>query len=312
VTLRLKPATVEKYREVLRKRWLPELGKLPLSDITRDQVKTILQGKLMEGMKPNMARIMPTVLRACLYAAVEEGRLTGNPAARIGKFIGRARVEVDIFTREELRRLLVTAAQEMPKAYPLVLTLARTGLRIGEALTLQPHDLDFERRELWVRRTWGSRLKALGAQRINPPKSGRVRRVDMSQQLCEGLQAYVGTLGDDPFAWLFPGREGYPMLPEHFRCLIWIPLLKRVGLRYRKPHTLRHTFASMLIQAGESLAYVKEQLGHSSITITVDTYGHLIPGTNKAAVDRLDDATRRNPGATGVAGTLRIVTGGRV
>jgi integrase len=119
----------------------------------------------------------------------------------------------------------------------------------------------------------------------------------------------VGMLEDDPFAWLFPGREGYPMLPEHFRCLIWIPLLKRVGLRYRKPHTLRHTFASMLIHAGENLAYVKEQLGHSSISITVDTYGHLIPGRNKAAVDRLDDATRRNPGATGVAGTLRIVKG---
>jgi integrase len=88
-----------------------------------------------------------------------------------------------------------------------------------------------------------------------------------------------------------------------------MPLLKRVGLRYRKPHTLRHTFASMLIQAGESLAYVKEQLGHSSITITVDTYGHLIPGTNKAAVDRLDDATRRDPRATGVAGTLWISQG---
>jgi integrase len=312
VALRLKPATVEKYTTVLRKHWLPELGMLPLSGITREKVKTMLQGKLMEGMKPNMARIMLTVLRACLYAAVEEGRLTGNPAARVGKFVGRARVEVDIFTREEITRLLVTAAREMPKAYPLVLTLARTGLRIGEALTLQPHDLDFERRELWVRRTWGSRLKALGEQRINPPKSGRIRRVDMSQQLCEELQAYVGMLEDYPFAWLFPGRERYPMLPEYFRCLIWMPLLKRVGLRYRKPHTLRHTFASMLIQAGESLAYVKEQLGHSSISITVDTYGHLIPGTNKAAVDRLDDTTRRNPGATVVAGTLRIVKGGGV
>jgi integrase len=96
--------------------------------------------------------------------------------------------------------LLVTAAQEMPKAHPLVLTLARTGLRIGEALTLQPHDLDFERRELGVRRTWGSRLKALGEQRINPAKSGRIRRVDMSQQLGEELQAYVGILEDDPFA----------------------------------------------------------------------------------------------------------------
>jgi hypothetical protein len=57
------------------------------------------RGKLMEGMKPHMARIMLMVLRACLYAAVEEGRLTGHPVARVGKFVGRARVEVDIFTR---------------------------------------------------------------------------------------------------------------------------------------------------------------------------------------------------------------------
>jgi Phage integrase, N-terminal SAM-like domain len=66
VALRLKPATAEKYVEVLRKHWLPELGKLPLSAITRDHVKTILQRKLMGGMKPNMGRIMLTVLRACL------------------------------------------------------------------------------------------------------------------------------------------------------------------------------------------------------------------------------------------------------
>jgi integrase len=142
VALRLKPATAEKYADVLRKHWRPELGKLSLSAITRAHVKTILQRKLMAGMKPNMARIMLTVLRACLYAAVEEGRITGNPAARVGKFIGRARVKVDIFTQEELTRLLATAAQDMPEAYPLVLTLARTGLRIGEALLLQPQDLD--------------------------------------------------------------------------------------------------------------------------------------------------------------------------
>ena len=123
-----------------------------------------------------MGRIMLTVLRACLDAAVEEGRIAGNPASRVGKFIGRARVEADIFTREDLTRMLATAAQDMPEAYPLVLTLARTGLRIGEALSLQLHDLDFERRELWVRRTWDSRLKALGERRINLPKSGRTRR----------------------------------------------------------------------------------------------------------------------------------------
>jgi integrase len=69
-------------------------------------------------------------------------------------------------------------------------------------------------------------------------------------------------------------------------------------VRYRKPHALRHTFASLLIQQGESLAYVRDQMGHHSIKITVDIYGHLVPGANKAAVDRLDDPTVRNPAAT--------------
>ena len=60
----------------------------------------------------------------------------------------------------------------------------------------------------------------------------------------------------------------------------------------------RHTFASLLLQNRESPAYVKEQMGHSSIQVTVDVYGHLIPGANRQAVDRLDDATGRNPRAT--------------
>ena len=79
------------------------------------------------------------------------------------------------------------------------------------------------------------------------------------------------------------------------------------GLRYIRIHDLRHTFASLLIQNGESLAYVKEQLGHHSIRITVDTYGHLVPGGNKAAVDRLDgleNTTFRNLSATDTIGTL--------
>jgi integrase len=61
-------------------------------------------------------------------------------------------------------------------------------------------------------------------------------------------------------------------------------------------HDLRHTFASLLIQNGESLAYVRDQLGHSSIQVTVDIYGHLVPGANRAAVDRLDAPMKQPTG----------------
>ena len=86
---------------------------------------------------------------------------------------------------------------------------------------------------------------------------------------------------------------GHDLVHSH-EVAFAVPLLRQAGLRYRKPHTLRHTYASLLIQGGESLAYVRDRLGHHSIKLTVDMYGHLVPGANRAAVDRLDDATGRN------------------
>ena len=74
--------------------------------------------------------------------------------------------------------------------------------------------------------------------------------------------------------------------------------LRKAGLRQVRIHDLRHGYATLLLQQGESLAYVRDQLGHGSIQLTVDTYGHLIPGANREAVNRLDLAPFRNPGAT--------------
>ena len=84
--------------------------------------------------------------------------------------------------------------------------------------------------------------------------------------------------------WMFPGSDGQPVRPPWFWQL-WTRILKIAGVRHRKPHAARHSFASRLIEQGESLAYVRDQLGHHSIKITVDIYGHLTPGANRAAVE---------------------------
>lgn len=90
--------------------------------------------------------------------------------------------------------------------------------------------------------------------------------------------------------------------PDNFRNRVWPKLLAKAGLRKIRIHDLRHTYASLLIAQGESLAYgtVKDQMAHHSIRVTVDTYGHLVPGGNMAAVDRLDEPS---------AATIRTLAG---
>jgi integrase len=101
--------------------------------------------------------------------------------------------------------------------------------------------------------------------------------------------------------FLHPGTAG-PIRDDAWRNNVWTPMLRRAGLRYRKPHTLRHTYASLLIEGGESLKYVQEQLGHHSAAFTLAVYGHLLPRGDRRAVDRLDDVSERKPGATETGG----------
>jgi integrase len=87
--------------------------------------------------------------------------------------------------------------------------------------------------------------------------------------------------------WIFCNREGNPIdmhnvINRHFK-----KCLAKAGLRQIRWHDLRHSFASLLIQSGESLKYIWDQLGHSSIKMTADVYGHLVPGANRKAMNSL-------------------------
>ena len=186
-----------------------------------------------------------------------------------------------------------------PAHYPLSLTLARTGMRVGGALAMQWGDIDFHGRFINIQRGF-SRGK------IETPKSGKSRRVDMSLQLTETLmglrhqrkiEAVKEGWGKVP-EWIFLSQDGTPLDSSHWRSRVFIKALEKAGLRKIRIHDLRHSYASLLIQAGESLAYVRDQLGHHSIKVIVDVYGHLAPEGNKEAVDRLADPTIRNLYAT--------------
>ena len=132
------------------------------------------------------------------------------------------------------------------------------------------------------------------------PKSKKPRRVDMSRELRRVLlevrdnrliKAFADGKPDISDELVFPSEVGTPIEMNNFSQRVFKPLLASAGLRRIRFHDLRHTFGSLLIQAGASLAYVRDQMGHSSIQVTVDIYGHLIPGANISYVDRLDAVT---------------------
>lgn len=294
----VKPSTLTSYEYALRVHILPDLGKHQLGKLTREAIKAFLGKKNESGLSRDTVRVLHATLRALLEEAVESGIVPVNVARRAGKFVkGKADrgEKIQFFSRDELALFLETAKTEALAYYPLFLCLARTGLRIGEAIGLQCGDLDFAGFGIEVRRN-------IVKGRVGTPKNGRTRRVDMSQQLAQVLRGEIanrkaqllrlGKSADElGNLWLFQSGAGGPLDDSKVRKVL-ARLLVKAGLPRRNLHSLRHSFASLLIQNGESLAYVRDQLGHSSIQITVDTYGHLVPGGNRRAVNRLDDGNK--------------------
>ena len=135
---------------------------------------------------------------------------------------------------------------------------------------------------------------------VGTTKSGLSRRVDMNVLCHLEVDRKAETLRQGWPAvppWVFCNTAGSPLDPSVV-SRAFKRVLKAAGLPpHHSPHSLRHTFASLLLQQGESIQYVQRMLGHASITLTVDTYGKWLPMGNKAAVDRLDEGSAEQAGA---------------
>ena len=191
----------------------------------------------------------------------------------------------------------------------MALTLFHTGLRSAELAGLQWNDIDFHGKLISVRRQYNG-----GIYWKTKPK--RNRKVDMSDAVVKELQALVKARKEEylgrgkneipPSVFLSPGlrkkdgerEEGCPLDMKNWFTRVFTKACTAAKVRNLHIHCTRHTFASILLMNNESVAYVSKQLGHSSIKMTVDTYGHLIPGANRQAVNKLPSL---RTASTGVA-----------
>ena len=313
----IKHRTYVGYDRLLTVHVIPVLGSIPVQRLHRSQIKDFLASKLVvvgpNSLTKNTVRNIHATLRAMLRAAVDDGLLTNNPAEKLGRQLRLVTPKVTrqenikSMTREQRLCFLVQAQQDCPRLYPLFATLAGTGMRLGEVVALQWSDLDYSSREIRIERAFSDHATHGG---IQTPKSGHGRTVDLSRSLIEILKAHecLTRLPAAPTKriavpdWVFPTSGGKPFDGTNLRRVMR-DILKKASLpSHFTPHCLRHTYASLMLQQGESIVYVQRQLGHASIQLTVDTYGKWLPMGNKGAVDRLDGESGSRTVATGIRG----------
>lgn len=241
----------------------PEFGTLPLDQLSTDHVRRLIAKYVERGKSKATIRNYLAPLRAAFSQAVDDGLVIKNPAGKLGKLLKGAKnpvKEMHPLTRHETATLLEAAKARTPRIYPLLLCAVRTGLRRGELIGLQWGDVDTDARYLLVRR-------AVVRGHEDLPKSGKIRRVDLSPQLCIELQCLRQIRELEAIA------EGYTLRMDQ-------PVfLSPMGFRWDE-HNLDKLWREALKASGIP-KYIQEQLGHASITMTMDTYGHLFPNRNR-------------------------------
>ena len=286
--------TADSYAQIARLYVIPSIGKRRLDQLSPADVRGMLARLRDEGLSGNTQRLARAVLRRALRTAEADGLVTRNVAAivdgvRLTKNEGRT------LTPEQARTLLLTAT-----AYPweaLVTVLLSLGVRKGEALGLAWSDiaLDGSPATLSVRR--GLKIDDRGGLYLDEPKTpGSRRTIHLPLPLIDVLRRHRATQAaarleygaDWGGHWaqhdlVFTTSIGTPLDPSRVNKEVQA-ITERAGLGRWTPHELRHSAASILIASGVPLKVISEMLGHSSIRVTADVYGHLLePARAEAA-----------------------------
>jgi integrase len=307
----VKARTFEAYEGSLRVHLVPHFGDLLLTEISRRGLDTFVADWLAggphyqerlrlareaeakrardedRGLRPVKLGRSPgtisnalTPLREMFGHAVEWEYLTANPALGV-KRPPVKRTEMHVLGPAEINRLL--AKVDGPGRVAILMT---TGMRRGELLALRWGDVDWFSRRIWVRRNVTTH-----GQFQEPKTRGSVRAIAMPATLATALREHqLASPFSDEDDLIFANEKGSPLDGHNFVRRVFEPALRRAGLPKIRFHDLRHTFASLLIAQGEHAKLISEQLGHASVQITLDRYGHLLPASYDSAGERLDAA----------------------
>ena len=264
---------------------LPHLGDLPLASIRPTHLRQLVAKRTAEGKAPATVRKAYQRATLVLKQAVLDDKIARTPARGVKlPSLRESQSEIRVLSHDEVAQL----HEAIHPRYRVAVSLgAYAGLRAGEVFGLQVSNLDLLRRRLAVETTL---TNLNGSVSLGPPKTKASRRsISISQSLVDELAARLAEFGTGPEDVVLSSPRGSWVRASSWRQRFWNPAVEAAGLqRPLRFHDLRHTHASWLIAKGAHAKAIQERLGHSSITVTMDTYGHLMPEIDQGLADMLD------------------------
>ncbi|MBF0427233.1 MAG: site-specific integrase [Magnetococcales bacterium] len=269
-------STFRDYESAARHHLIPALGHLQLKHLTAAQVRAWISTLTISNKRINNV-LVP--LRGMLKDAFADGIIDKDPMARI-KNLPVVRDDPDPFSPEEQAAILMDLR---PQAHNLIQFAFWTGLRTGELIALEWGDIDWQRQEVVVRRS-------ITRKTMKTPKTAAgLREVKLLGPALEALTAQKTHTFLEGGRVFHNDRTSRPWETDaQIRRTAWEHALKRAGVRYRNPYQTRHTYASMMLSAGESPMWVARQMGHRDWGLIRTRYARWIPQADEGAGSRAE------------------------
>ncbi|MGS1116907.1 Arm DNA-binding domain-containing protein [Castellaniella sp. UC4442_H9] len=282
----LKASTHDGYRKIVDYQLIPRLGQLKLTDVKRRDIREWLDE--LTATNKRLANIQ-SVLRKALSDAMDDELIEDNPLARWTyrkKQPPRGRDVVDPFTPEEQQAIIGKCLPTMANQVRFSLW---TGLRTSELIALTWDDIDFRRGVIIVDKALTQAAK--GEVEDTKTRAGRreVKLLGPARAALVAQKTHTYMKGGPVF--LHPVKATQWTGDQEIRKY-WVPLLRQAQVRYRRPYQTRHTYASMMLSAGEHPMWVAKQMGHSDWAMIIRVYGKWMPAADEKAGSRAEEAFR--------------------
>ena len=289
---RLAPKTQETYRRDLERYILPRFGKYRIGLLPPAEIENWLNDELAEGIAPSSVHRHYRTLRRMLRVAVDKQRLPANPCDRVEP----PRVPQREMVFLDWKQAIDLAEAHRPRFRGLIYLAFDSGMRWSELIGLRRAKLDLRLRKVRVTEQL-LQLETREWVRREPKTSASVRSLTISRFTAEVLAEHLERYADPGVDGLvFPNAAGRPITASSFLTHHFKPARDALGLRCRF-HDLRHTSVALAIAEGAHPKAIQARMGHSSINVTLDRYGHLFPELDEAIASsfstRLEEAARQ-------------------